>query len=101
MYKKPKWTDEEISKVEPSLRTAIEAHPKPKKERYLDEEAGKYKYRLKEIKKVRCPECNELFYKNRPKQIFCQDFCRIHQWQRLRRNKLKIEKIIRIEKMWG
>jgi hypothetical protein len=100
-YRKTKWTGDEISKLEPSLKTAVEAPPKPKKERYLDEETGKYKFRLKEVIRIRCPECNELFFKKRPKQIFCQDFCRIRNWQRVRRKELKIEKRDRIEKMWG
>jgi hypothetical protein len=40
MYKKPQWTDEELGEVEVSLRTAIEAGPKPKKERYLMKKPG-------------------------------------------------------------
>jgi hypothetical protein len=94
MYKKAQWTDEEIGKVEPSLRTAIDAQPKQKKERYLDEKTGKYKFRLKEIKKVRCLKCNELFYKKRPKQIFCQDFCRIRYWEKNHRTEMKRRKRI-------
>jgi hypothetical protein len=103
MYKKINWKTAEMSLLEPSLRTAVEesSEPKPKKERYLDEETGKYKFREKKIEKVKCFECKSLFYANRPKQIFCQDFCRMRNWQKIHRKELKIEKRIRIKKMWG
>jgi hypothetical protein len=101
VYKKPQWTNEEVAQLEPTLKTAIEAPPKPKKERYFDEKTGKYKFREKEVKRTRCPECDGLFFKKRPKQIFCQDFCRITRWQRLHRADLKIEKRTRIRRMWG
>ena len=84
MYKKAQWTADEISKLEPSLRSAVEEGDgyRSKKERYFDEKTGKYKFRSVETKKSECPECKALFYKNRPKQIFCQDFCRIRYWQK-------------------
>jgi hypothetical protein len=101
MYRRAEWTKNEISKLDGSLKTVVEAPPKPKYERYWDEKDEKYKYKLVQIEKVKCPECRELFYQKRPKQLFCQDFCRIRRWQRLHRAELKLEKRTRIKKMWG
>jgi hypothetical protein len=101
MYRRAKWTDDEIGRLGRSLQFKLDAPPKPKKVRYLDEESGKYKFKEVEIKRIRCRECDGLFYQKRPKQIFCQDFCRIMNWQKLHRIRLKLDKITRIEKMWG
>jgi hypothetical protein len=104
-YRKTKWTDDELGKLGLGLKTAVEALPKPKKERYLDfdEKTRKWKYKFREveIKEVECPECGASFFKKRPKQIFCQDFCRIRNWQKLKKNELRNEQSKRIRKMWG
>lgn len=101
MYKKPEWTKDQIQKLGYVLQFEKDAPPKPKKERYLDEETGKYKFREKKIEKIKCPECGELFFQKRPRQEYCQDFCRIVNWQTTHRKELKMEKLDRIEKMWG
>jgi hypothetical protein len=101
MYRKAEWTKTQIDWLGRSLKTAVEAPPKPKKERYWDEKEEKYKFRLKEIKRVECPKCRALFYQKRPKQIFCQDFCRIRYWQNLHRAKLKRAKRNRIRLLFG
>jgi hypothetical protein len=101
MYRKAEWTKNQINLLGRNLKTAVEAPPKPKKERYWDKETEKYKFRLVEIKRVECPQCREMFFKKRPKQVFCQDFCRIRYWQSLHRAKLKRAKRYRIKLMWG
>jgi hypothetical protein len=101
MYKRAKWTNDEVALLGRTLQFKLDAPPKPKRERYFDEKAEKYKFREVEIEKVKCPECSEMFYQKRPKQLFCQNFCRIRSWQKLARAKLKLKKRLRIRKMWG
>jgi formylmethanofuran dehydrogenase subunit E len=99
-YRKAQWADDEVKKLEPTLRSTFGERPKDRWERYFDEKDMRYKYKRVPVEKVKCPECGELFYKKRPKQIFCQDFCRIRNWQRIHRKQAKIEKRVRIRQMW-
>lgn len=97
MFKKLNWTQEELDELGPSLRSAVEAPEKQKKERYW--ENGKIRIRLKNVPKRKCQKCSFLFYPKMPSQRFCQDSCRIRYNQKLHAKKEKRERDERINKL--